>query len=132
MEDVKWLADYRSNLRKQWQNTSQNSKKCNKVGANGVIVDTLLVGENIKTEPQTQENQFSLSFIKMNQEQVNKLTSMVNAMNNKGSNTIHMAGITCFSSILVTRNDWIIYSGALHYITPNADLLVEIEQLSIP
>lgn len=106
----------------------------NRSSANSIAVQSMFTGNNAGAGPQ--EGQVSLGGIKMNQEQINKLMSLVNSMNTKeGSNesdATSLTGITCFTSISMSRNNWIIDSGATEHITPYADLLHEITEMSIP
>lgn len=76
---------------------------------------------NDGSEPQ--ENMSSLNGIKLSQEQMNRLMSLVNAVNIKESDTTNIAGITCLTSISINKGNWIIDSGATEHITPHIEML---------
>lgn len=102
----------------------------NKTSANNVTVENTFAGGNDELEPL--QNQLPIGGLKMSQEQVNNLMSLINSMNNKDSATNSMAGMTCLTSISMNKYNWIIESGATKHITPHADLLHEIIKMPTP
>lgn len=60
------------------------------------------------------------------------LLSLVNAVCVKETDSSSLAGITCLTSIITAKTNWIIDSRAIEHITPYIELLHEVTKLSTP
>ncbi|CAM8920521.1 unnamed protein product [Rhodiola kirilowii] len=108
-----------------------SSNRNNKVVANNVVTEPSNAGNESKDQGHCKEtSSVSLSSLQITQDQLNKL--MVFLRESGAHTTDHIAGITCLSSVKVSKDTWVIDSGATDHITPHAHLLSHVTSLKVP
>ncbi|CAM8883292.1 unnamed protein product [Rhodiola kirilowii] len=116
-------------------NTNPKASSTNNRGgkgvANNVVSELSHAGSEEKAHHSTSESSpVQISSLNITQDQLNKLMVFLG----NGGNQTHdlMASIACLSSVKVSKDTWVIDSGATDHITPHAHLLTDLVSLQVP